>query len=113
MGDVTSYAIRIKEILLRVADQLRRIPKPGIETLLIEDQSQSIILLARVGWYAGERVDNIVIFARIREGKVWIEEDNTDLTFADELIRSGVPEKDIVLAFHHPDRRHRAEFAVA
>jgi hypothetical protein len=99
--------------LERVAGHLKRIPKPGVETHLIEDVAQGIFLLQRIGWHAGKRVNNTVILARVRDGKVWIEDDNTDLCFADELVRAGVPKEDIVLGFQPPERRHLTEFAVA
>ena len=113
MGNVITYAAKAKAILTRVAENLRKIPKPGVETLLIENALQDTLLLMRLGWHAGSRVSNSVIFARIRDSKVWIEQDNTDLSFADELIRDGIPADDIVLAFHPPERRHLTEFAVA
>jgi hypothetical protein len=113
MGNVTTYAAIVREILSRVAEHLKKIPKPGIETLLIEDPSQGIFSLNRVGWHAGNRLNNTVIFARVRDSKVWIEEDNTDLSFADELHRAGISVEDIVFAFQPPERRHLTEFSVA
>lgn len=103
----------VRQVLERVAGYLRRIPKPGVETCLTEDPEQKTFLLHRVGWHAGKRVNNVVIFARVRDGRVWIEDDNTDLSFADELVRAGVPKEDIVLGFQPPERRHLTEFAVA
>jgi ketosteroid isomerase-like protein len=113
MADLTNYADTVREILARIAENLKRIPKPDVETLLVEDPRLAAFLLRRLGWDAGRRVNNTVIAARIRDGKVWIEEDNTDLSFADELLRRGVPKEDIVLGFQPPQRRHLTEFAVA
>jgi hypothetical protein len=103
----------VRQILDRVAGHLKRIPKPGVETVVVEDPAQGIFLLQRLGWHAGKRINNVVILARVRDGKVWVEEDNTDLCFADELVSAGVPKEDIVLAFQPPERRHLTEFAVA
>ena len=103
----------VRDILTRVAAYLKRIPKPGVETNLVEDPEQQIFLLQRLGWDTGKRVNNVVILARVRDGKIWIEDDNTDLCFADELVRAGVPREDIVLGFQPPERRHLTEFAVA
>jgi hypothetical protein len=113
MGVVTNYADVVRDILTRVAGHLQRIPKLDVDTLLVEDPVQAIFMLWRVGWHAGKRVNNTVIFARIRNGKVWIEDDHTDLTFYDELVRAGVPKSDIVLGFHAPEERRFGEFAVA
>lgn len=103
----------VRQILERVAGHLKRIPKPGVETVLSSDAGEGVFALLRIGWHAGKRVSNVVILARVRDGKVWIEDDNTDLCFADELMRAGVPASDIVLGFQPPDRRHLTAFAVA
>jgi hypothetical protein len=113
MANVITYTENVRIILNRVAENLRKIAKPEVETLLIENITQDVFLLFRVGWHGGSRVSNIVIFARIRDSKVWIEQDNTDLSFADELLQAGIPREDIVLAFQPPERRHLTEFAVA
>jgi hypothetical protein len=113
MGDVTNSPDMVRQILSRVAEHLKRIPKPDVDTLLLEDAAHTAFLLNRIGWHDGKRVNNTVIFARVRGGKVWIEDDNTDLTFCDELLRAGVPREDIVLGFQPPERRHLTEFAVA
>lgn len=113
MADVTNYADTVRDILSRVAGHLRRIPKPEVETVLIEDPAQAVFLLKRLGWHNGNRVDNTVIFARVRDGKVWIEDDHTDLSFFDELVRAGVPEGDIVAGFQPPEYRHPTKPAVA
>jgi len=113
MAVLTSSVDVVREILVRVVDQLKRIPKPGVETLLVEDAAQAVFLLRRLGWDAGRRVNNTIISARIRDGRVWIEDDNTDLSFADELVRAGIPKEDIILAFQPPELRHLTEFAVA
>ena len=76
----------IRHVLERIAGHLKCIPKPGVETNLIEDPEQKIFLLQRIGWHDGKRVNNVVIFARVRDDKVWVEDDNTDLCFAEELV---------------------------
>jgi hypothetical protein len=110
---VTNYGDVVRDILTRVAGDLKRLPKPGVETLLIEDPTLGVFLLKRLGWHAGDRVDNTVIFARVRGGKVWIEDDNTNLSFYDELVRAGVPESDIIVGSQPPGSRYHPEPAVA
>ena len=113
MGNMITYADEVRSILKRVAEHLKKIPKPGVETLLLENDTRDAFLLIRLGWHERSRVNNTVIFTRIRDSKVWIEQDSTDLPFADELLRAGIPGEDIVLAFQPPERRHLTEFAVA
>ena len=113
MGNVMTYADTVRSILKRVTEHLKKIPKPGVETILLENDTRDVFVLIRLGWHERSRVNNIVIFARIRDSKVWIEQDNTDLCFADELLHAGIPGEDIVLAFQPPEYRHLTEFAVA
>ncbi|WP_319592610.1 element excision factor XisI family protein [Zarconia navalis] len=47
----------------------------------------------------------------IKNGKVWVEQDSTDLCVVDDLLAAGIPASDIVLGFHHPNKRKLTEFA--
>ncbi len=49
----------------------------------------------------------------IKDGKIWIEADETDQGFANVLLSAGVPRQDIVLAFHPPELRRLSEFSAA
>ena len=113
MDRVADHGETVRAVLERVAGWIRRLPKPDVETVLAEGTQHDLFLLNRLGWHDGVRVDNTVALVRVKAGKVWIEEDWTDLTIADELVKAGVPKEDIVLAFHPPELRHLTEFAVA
>jgi hypothetical protein len=114
MDRVAAARAALNEIVRRVAGYFDRSPNTGLETAVVTDAEHDQYGLFRIGWRAGnQRVTNIVFLARIKDGKVWIEEDNTDLALADELVRAGVPKEDIVLGFQPPEVRHLSEFAVA
>jgi hypothetical protein len=53
------------------------------------------------------------LYARLRNGKILIENDWTSDGLATELVERGVPCEDVVLAFHPPEMRVHTEFAVA
>jgi hypothetical protein len=88
-------------------------PVPRIELFLTIDPERRIIHLQEVGWRNHKRVINTYIVVRIKDGKIWIEDDGTEEGIANELVAAGVPKSDIVLAFQPPERRHLTEFAVA
>ena len=44
-------------------------------------------------------------------GQIWIERDLTEDGSAMELLAAGVPQEDLVLAFHVPELRQYIEFA--
>ena len=48
----------------------------------------------------------------IKEGKIWIQHDGTEIGIANELVEMGVPKQDIVLAFHAPYKRQYTGFAI-
>ncbi|WP_422387058.1 element excision factor XisI family protein [Anabaena sphaerica] len=47
----------------------------------------------------------------IKNGKIWIQHDGTEVGIATLLLIKGVPKQDIVLAFHAPEMREFTEFA--
>jgi hypothetical protein len=113
MDKVTHYRNLIKGHLTTVADLVNRRPTPGVETFCVFDDERGHYLLMRFGWTKDRRVRAITLFLRLRDGKIWIEEDWTEDGVALDLLRAGVPKEDIVLAFHSPEVRASTEFAVA
>jgi len=113
MDKVAKYRQLLKQILTRHLELVNRQPIPGVETELVIDEERDNYLWLAVGWSGRERIDGITVFARIRDGKFWIEEDWTEDGIATELVEAGVPNEDIVLAFHEPEMRQYTDFAAA
>lgn len=53
-----------------------------------------------------------MVYLRIQNGKIWVEEDWTQ-GIVNDLLEAGVPHEDIVLGFQHPSKRLLTEFAIA
>ncbi len=85
----------------------------NIETELVIDPQRSEYLLLDLGWDTDGRVHSVFGHVRLKDGKIWIEEDGTEKGFAVEFVEAGIPKEDIVLAFHRPERRKLTEYAVA
>jgi hypothetical protein len=66
-----------------------------------------------VDWVNQKRINNTHVHIRIKNDKIYIEEDWTEEGIANELLTEGVLKSDIVLAFHDPETRKLTEFAVA
>lgn len=49
----------------------------------------------------------------LKDGKIWIQYDGTEIGIADELVKLGVPKENIVLAYHLPFMRQFDGFAVS
>jgi XisI protein len=108
--DVTYRAI-VKRILQEVAEITPS--EENIRTELVCDENLGHYQLGQVGWEGKRRVDDVFIHIDVRDGKVWLQHDGTNLRIADDLIRAGIPKEEIVLAFRHPSRRQDTEFTVA
>ena len=66
-----------------------------------------------MGWDKDERIKTVMIHIRLKDDKIWIEEDWTEDGVATDLLEKGVARKEIVLAFHPPNVRQYTEFAIA
>ncbi|WP_414576725.1 XisI protein [Anabaena sp. CCY 9402-a] len=80
---------------------------------LILDEQRDQYLWLRCGWDAKKRVQHIILYLQIQNGKIWVEEDSTNLAVVDDLLAAGIPKTDIILGFHHPSKRAFTEFAIA
>jgi XisI protein len=113
MDKLTEYPQIIKRILNEYVELFKNRPNPNLETFLILDESNKHYIWMNLGWEKEERITDITVYVRIRDGKFWIEEDWTEDGIASDLMSAGVPKEDIVLAFHHPKMRQYTDFAVA
>ena len=104
-----------QSILIQVLNSYTQIPYAHgeLETDLIVDQAQTRYLLVTQGWDEGRRVYSVLADVAVRDGKFWIEHDNTEDGIATELVAAGVPHDKIVLGFRPPALRIYTSFAAA
>jgi hypothetical protein len=84
-----------------------------IETETVFDLAQERYLLIDIGWDQYRRIYNCVIHLEIREGKIWIQRNQTDRPVCNVLISMGIAKEDIVLGLQHPDLRQYTNLGVA
>ena len=82
------------------------------EVQLIFDLERNHYLLMLVGWHNQRREYGSLIHIDIKDDKIWIQSDGTEVGVANELVEAGVPQKDIVLGFKSPFKRQFTEYAV-
>ena len=63
------------------------------------------------GWRGNQRLYGTLIHIAIRNGLIWLEENNTEIEVADQFLSFGVPKDKIVLSFHPPAHRSAEGFA--
>jgi XisI protein len=113
MDREVNYRELIKRGMLEYRDISNQGRKDNIEAMCAFDDQAGQYLLVRVGWDGKRRFRQIVLHVRLHGGKIWIETDDTEDGFATALLKAGVPNSDIVLAFHPPHLRQYTDFAVA
>ncbi len=114
MDKLTKYRTLIKKLLNDYLELINRTPIPeGIETEVIFDEERDHYMLLNVGWSRRKRFRGTTLYLRLRDDKIWVEEDWLEDGIVKDLLTAGVPKEDIVLAFHHPDIRPLTKFAVA
>lgn len=113
MDQLNTYRTIIKEVLTRYYELDLEQPSAGIEPVLAFDENRDHYFWAQVGWNQTGRTCGSTVYIRIKDNKVWVEEDLTEDGITQDLLEAGISKQDIVLGFQHPRDRALTEFAVA
>jgi len=109
---IKKYQHIIETLLEEYAAQMsQNSDKP--ENQVVADHKRHHYQLFTVGWQNDRYVQFPVFHFDIRDGKVWIQVNNTDMLIGQELINRGIPKSDIVLGLQHPLMRADSGFAMA
>lgn len=85
-----------------------------VEKQVVADRNRNRFLVVAFGWPDEDELECFTIFHfEIKNGKVWIQQNWTEIPVADELIERGVRREDIVLGFVPDYARADTGFAVA
>ncbi len=84
-----------------------------IESQTVFDLQQDHYQVMNVGWDGNRRVHGCVLHLDIKDGKIWVQQNTTELRIAHELAAMGIPKEDIVLGFQVPYVREYTGFGVA
>ncbi|MGK7925393.1 MAG: XisI protein [Spirulina sp.] len=113
MDRLTHYRNAIEKVLGEYDRLSSQSCDPHPETCLVFDETRDHYLWLTVDWEGSKRHKYTHIHIRIKNEKIYIEEDWTEEGIATELINLGISPHDIVLAFQPPDVRKFTEFAIA
>lgn len=111
MDKLTQYQNLIKQILTEYQIISSQVTVVDVDEVLMFDDERSQYLWFNIGWKQGKRVKAISVYIRIKNDKIYIEEDLTEEGIATELMGLNVSASDIVLAFQPPEVRKYTEFA--
>lgn len=110
MEKLKKYRNYVKQVISEYA-QLGSAKDP-IEQQLIFDTVGNHYQLMYVGWKNRKRYHGCLLHIDIKNEKIWIQHDGTEIGMANELVKLGVPKEDIVLGFHEPLVRQYTGFGV-
>lgn len=111
MNQLEQYRQIARQIMAAIAEE--RHPKSDQDInieLLIDEQHDNYMVLS-IGWEGTKRIQNMVAFVRLRNGKFWIEEDWTEEGIVSYLEEASIPNEHIVLSFNPPTLRELTEYA--
>jgi hypothetical protein len=113
MDKLNRYRNAIKKILTEYERLASQTPNPaGVDSILAFDEQRDQYLWFQTGWHDDRKIRGITVYLRIKNEKIYIEEDWTEEGITNELLRENIPKNDIVLAFQDPESRKFTEFAV-
>ncbi|MBE9215406.1 XisI protein [Plectonema cf. radiosum LEGE 06105] len=108
---VEQYRQHIRHLLSerqKRASMSRKYEEYEVQTIF--DEQQDHYQLLYVGWRGNKRDFGCILHLDIKDGKIWIQHDGTEVGIANQLVEMGVPKQDIILAFHEPYIRQFTEF---
>lgn len=111
MDTVTQYQEIVESVLLEYAKCYAE--SGSIQTETVFDEKRHHYLLLDIGWNEKHRIHHVIIHLDIIDGKIWIQEDNTEEGVALDLENNGVTKDKIVLGFKSPYLRQFTEYAAA
>jgi hypothetical protein len=112
MEKISKYENLIIELLNEYAS-IRKTLTPDVKAQVILDHSNRHYQLLSIGWHHNKFVYTVAFHFDIINEKIWIQQNNTDVLIANELVERGVPKSDIVIGFIPEKARSFEGFAVA
>jgi hypothetical protein len=106
-----NYSELVQTILKSHFDNLKD-DQDETEVQLILDVERHHYLIMVAGWHKQNREYGSLIHVDIKDNKIWIQSDGTEVAVATELVEAGVPKTDIVLAYKSPFKRQFTGYAV-
>ena len=111
MERVKEYRQLVRQLLTAQAESDKE--HNLIECQLLFDAEHDHYQLLDVGWDGLKRVYHCYIHLDIKDGKVWIQRNMTEMDIAAELVEEGIAKEDIVLGLHPPYKRPYTGYGVA
>ena len=104
-----TYRTIIKQLLEQYAAYK---PSYGdIEVQTVFDTEHDHYQVVGIGWDKKERIYGCSIHLDIKNEKIWIQINNTELDIGQALVERGIPKENIVIGFQPPYLRQYSGYA--
>ena len=111
MDQIEHYRTVIKELLQEVAGYVPS--TESVRTELLFDDERGHYQLCVVGWEGTKRVHNIMMHFDLIDGKIWVQENATDIDLEHHFFQAGVLFEHIMPGMVPPQQRQYSDFAIA
>jgi hypothetical protein len=111
MAKLEQYREFIKKLLAQYASYKHAYGE--VENQVIFDTEHDNYQLVHVGWEDKKRIYGCSLHLDIKDGKIWIQWNSTDVDIGQELVDLGVDKQDIVLGFQPQYMRQYTDYAVS
>ncbi|AFY99293.1 XisI protein [Calothrix sp. PCC 6303] len=111
MEKLEKYRENVKQILTKYSQYKPSYGEVEVEQIFDTERDRYQIL--SVGWNNQKRIYGCMMHLDIKDEKIWIQQNTTEVDIATELVEMGVPKYDIVIGFHTPKMRQLIDFGVA
>ena len=111
MDRLEYYRKSIKKLLSEYNSEQKQ--NNDYESQLVFDEIRDHYLWLDVGWDEYKRIYYTIIHFDIRDEKIWLQQNATDLNPAEDLIDLGVSREDIVLGLQPPYKRSHTNYGIA
>lgn len=111
MDQITKYKKIIRELVEHYGS-IKKIPEE-VQTLVAIDEDHGQYLLYNSGWKDDRRNYGCFLHIGVKDGKVHLYHDGTNLEIGAALLQLGIPKEDLVLEFHAPSKRAISGYAAA
>ncbi len=111
MDKIAAYQTIIKKLMTDYVNDCST--RDDVDRELIFDTENNHYQLVNVGWENEHRIYGCILHFDIKNGKIWLQYNGTEIDFAEELVKQNVPHEDIVIGFHSPFMRQFTEYAIS
>ncbi len=105
---------KYREIVQNILQEYAAVPiaNGDVKTQTIFDLKNNRYQVIDVGWNGDRRVYDCALHLDIIDGKIWVQQNMTEMQIGQVLVEKGVAQKDIVLGFQAPYVREYSGFAI-